>query len=111
MRVYVAIGACQLTSSGEFGDGCLEADPVSEPLAITKDVLSLRGEWELQRVGYAWRDFQVTGPDVGSYETGSLVLVSGTGFGDFVGKIVSIKYSDSVQDAKSTVTLSVRIIQ
>lgn len=111
MKVYVTTGACHLDSSGELGAGCVEAESVIEPLAITEDVLRLRGEWELQKLGNNWRDMQATGPDIGQYLTGKIVEVTGTDFGNFVGKIVSVAYSDSVGEAQSQVTLTIRKLE
>lgn len=108
MKVVVVKGPCQIDQNGELGSGCVEADPITEPLAITPDVLQLRGEWVLQNLGNDWRDMQVSGPDTGQYSTGDIIEVTGTDFGNFVGKITSISYSDTVDPAQSTVSLGVR---
>jgi hypothetical protein len=108
MKIIVIKGSCQIDQSGELGQNCIEADPITEPLAITPDVLQMRGEWWLQNNGNNWRDVQVSGPDTGQYTTGDIIEVTGTDFGNFVGKIISISYSDNVDPAQSTVTLIVR---
>lgn len=111
MKVYVTTGSCQLDVGGGLGSACVEAESVVEPLAITEDVLRLRGEWELQQLGNDWRDMQATGPDIDQYLTGQIVGVTGTDFGNFVGKIVSVAYSDSIDDARSQVTLTIRRLE
>jgi len=111
MKIYITTGVCQLDASGDPGAGCVEAAPVVESLAITRDVLQLRGEWELQKIGYDWRDYTATGPDIGNYVTGALVEVEGTDFGNMLGKIVSISYNDAISGSASSVTLTIRILK
>jgi hypothetical protein len=111
MKIIVVKGSCQINQNGELGSGCVEADPIAEPLAITTDVLQLRGEWWLQNNGNNWRDVQVSGPDTGQYTTGAIVEVTGTDFGNFVAKITSVSYSDAVDPAQSTVSLTVRKLE
>ena len=108
MRVYVTIRPCQIGSDGKLGAGCVEAPAVVESLALSKDVLQLRGEWVLRQVGYDWRDMQASGPSGQNFRTGQLVEVTGTDFGPIIGKITAISYADSVDLAGSTVTLGLR---
>lgn len=111
MKVIVVKGSCQIDQNGELGSGCVEADPITEPLAITTDVLQLRGEWWLQNNGNNWRDVQVSGPDTEQYTTGDIIEVTGTDFGNFTAKIVSVSYSDTVDPAQSTVSMAVRKLE
>lgn len=112
MKVIVTTGNCLIDQSGQLGTSCIEADPIVEPLAITTDVLQLRGEWVLQNIGNDWRDREVSGPDPGfNFETGQLVEVSGADFGNFIGKIIGISYNDSIDGASSTIKLATRIIK
>ena len=111
MKVIVVKGPCQIDQNGKLGSACVEGDPITEPLAITTDVLRLRGEWWLQNNGNNWRDVQVSGPDTGQYTTGDVIEVTGMDFGNFNAKIVSVSYSDTVDPAQSTVALTVRKLE
>jgi hypothetical protein len=107
MKVYVTIRPCQIGSDGKLGAGCVEAPAVVEPLAISRDVLQLRGAWELMKIGYDWRDMQASGPSGGNFRAGQLVEVTGTEMGRLVGKITAVNYADSVDPPSSTVTLGI----
>lgn len=89
----------------------MSAEQVVDRLILTPDAAGLRGEWVLDTLGYEWREIVLSGPCTENFVTGGIISVSGTSFGELVGKIKSVAYSLDVEKALATVTLTIGVIE